>query len=198
MISFPQRKSPRLQGYDYAQSGAYFVTICTQDRAHLFGEIVDGEMQLSAAGQIAQERWFALPDHHLHVALDAFVVMPNHVHGILLLVGAGSALPGERAGKVDAGDAQADNAGIARTIGAGDVKADNAGIVPTLGTVVGSYKSGVTRRIREAYQQPEMRVWQGRYHDHIVRDLRDANRIRAYIATNPARWQSDVFYGNEA
>ncbi|MCA9915636.1 MAG: transposase family protein, partial [Anaerolineae bacterium] len=101
-----QRRSPRLQGYDYSQSGAYFVTICTHERAHLFGVVADGEMVLNRAGEIAQERWFALPDHHNGIELDAFVVMPNHIHGIIILtgiVGTGPALSGQPS---------ADNAGV--------------------------------------------------------------------------------------
>lgn len=72
---------------------------------------------------------------------------------------------------------------------------DNAGVVPTLGTVIGSYKSGVTRRIREMQKQPDLRVWQARYHDHIIRNETDLNRIREYTVNNPARWQQDIFYG---
>ncbi|MCK6580382.1 MAG: hypothetical protein L6Q98_19990 [Anaerolineae bacterium] len=117
--SFPQRKSPRLHGYNYSASGAYFVTICTHQRQHPFGHITDGAMLRTQAGEIAAERWYALPEHHSGIELDAFIVMPNQVHGIMVVLG----------------DA---------------VGADNAGVVPTLGTVIGSYKSGVTRRIREA------------------------------------------------
>jgi REP element-mobilizing transposase RayT len=87
MRSFPQRKSPRLQSYDYGQSGAYFVTLCTHQRRQVFGEVVNQTMRLTAAGMMAQECWFAIPDHYPDVELDAFVVMPNHVHGILVLIG---------------------------------------------------------------------------------------------------------------
>jgi REP element-mobilizing transposase RayT len=176
MTPYRQRKSPRLQGYDYSQSGAYFVTICTHNRAHLFGEITEGAMMLNDAGAIAQERWLALPDHHPNVELDAFVVMPNHVHGIVILVGTGPAL-----------SVATDNAGVVT---------DNAGVVPTLGTVIGSYKSGVTRRIREAQNDPDLRVWQSRYHDHIIRTETALNHIREYIMYNPARWREDAFYGD--
>ena len=92
-----QRRSPRLQGYDYSQSGAYFVTICCHQRAQLFGHITDGTMHLSPAGQIALERWFAIPEHHAHVDLDAFVVMPNHIHGIVILTGIMPTLSGTKA-----------------------------------------------------------------------------------------------------
>jgi hypothetical protein len=79
------RRSIRLRGYDYSQAGAYFITICTQDRACLFGEIVDGEMRPNAAGRMVKQCWQEIPAHFSHVELDEFVVMPNHVHGILII-----------------------------------------------------------------------------------------------------------------
>ena len=82
---YPQRKSPRLQGYDYSQNGAYFITICTHQRKHLFGSVESHEMNLTVAGKIAEERWYTLPKHHPNMECDLFVVMPNHVHGIILL-----------------------------------------------------------------------------------------------------------------
>ena len=81
----PQRKSPRLQGYDYSQSGAYFITICTHNRAHLFGKIVDGKMILNGMGHIARSCWMEIPTHYTNIELDLHVVMPNHVHGIILI-----------------------------------------------------------------------------------------------------------------
>ena len=84
----PRRRSLRLRGYDYSWAGAYFVTVCTYNRASLFGEIVNGEMQLNDVGQVARRVWDGLPRDYQHVELDA-VVMPNHVHGILTLAGAG-------------------------------------------------------------------------------------------------------------
>ena len=82
----PNRRSIRLKGYDYTQPGAYFITICTHQRHHLFGEVVDGKMQLNALGEIARQCWLAIPDHFPHTALDEFVIMPNHVHGIIWIV----------------------------------------------------------------------------------------------------------------
>lgn len=89
---YPQRKSPRLQGYDYTQSGAYFITICTYKRAHWFGHIEGGSMMPNQIGQIAADCWAAIPDHFAAVTLDVAVVMPNHVHGIIVLAGGGVAL----------------------------------------------------------------------------------------------------------
>ena len=82
------RRSIRLKGYDYAQEGVYFVTVCTQDRACLFGAVADGEMQLNNSGQIAKTAWDDLPARFPSVRLDAFIVMPNHVHGIIMVGGA--------------------------------------------------------------------------------------------------------------
>ncbi len=85
-IPRPNRRSIRLKGYDYSRPGAYFITICTRDRAHLFGEVADGEMRLNAFGEIVRAAWFDLPNHYNHVRLDAFVIMPNHVHSIIILI----------------------------------------------------------------------------------------------------------------
>lgn len=175
MSTLPQRKSPRLKGYDYSQSGAYFVTICAHNRLHLFGKIEAHTPVLSTVGQIAAESWFALPIHHAGIELDAFVVMPNHIHGIIVIVGTTPA----------SSDFM------------GEDRPDEAGLVPTkarLGTVIGSYKSAVTRTIHETTQIPDFRVWQSRYYDHIIRSEADLNRIREYVTTNPARWPADSLY----
>lgn len=175
MPAFPQRKSPRLQGYDYRQEGAYFVTLCTKGRAHLFGEIVQGDMQLSSLGIITHQELQHIPYRWQTVDLDLFVVMPNHVHAIIVLVGT-AFLP------------SAHN---------GPQKSDTKNGVPTLGHVVGSYKAGVTRMARQhGVLDDTSSIWQGRYHDHIVCDERSLDYIRRYIVANPARWQDDVFYGN--
>jgi putative transposase len=118
------RRSIRLNGYDYSRAGAYFVTVCTRDWACLFGEIADGQMLLNAAGLVVEQCWLAVPRHYPNVELDQFVVMPNHVHGIVAIVetvGATHASPPRRAGPKG------------RSIGA----------------VVGSFKSAVTKRINE-------------------------------------------------
>ena len=181
------RRSSRLQGYDYAQAGAYFVTLCTHQRALLFGSVRGGAVMQSTAGVIAAERWAAIPQHHPHVALDAFVVMPNHIHGILVitdhLVGTTPALSDTPANRVHSSD----------RVG----PADRACPVPTtasLSTVIGSYKSGVTRRVRHTYNAPDLMVWQGRFYDHIIRHERALNNVRAYIQNNPARWTLDRYH----
>lgn len=160
---YPQRKSPRLQGYDYAQAGAYFVTICTHERYSWFGHIREGKMVVNRFGITAQSCWEQIPAHFPTVEVDAYVVMPNHVHGIVIL---------------------ADN----------PPTTDQSPKTPTLGTIIGSYKSAVTRLMRTGLPADVVLVWQPRYHDHIIRNERDLERIRAYIKDNPAQWEKDTFY----
>lgn len=174
--NLPQRKSPRLPDYDYAQSGAYFVTICTNQRQHLFGEVVAGQMVHSAFGEIAQEEIMRLPDYWFgQVDVDQFVVMPNHVHMLLFLT--------EKTAK-HAPD----------TMNGVPTK-DAAIVMPTLGQVVGAYKAGVTRRVRQDdLMEAPFSPWQSRYHDHIIRTVASLDYIRRYILTNPAQWEQDTFY----
>ena len=161
------RRSIRLQHYDYSQPGAYFVTICVQDRACLFGDVVDGEMRLNDAGHTAQECWHAIPIHFSHVDLDAFVVMPNHVHGILVVV---DSLASEGAKNFS----------------------PLRGTSKTVGSVVRGFKIGVTTWMRT--NTVIHGVWQRNYWEHIVRDESELNRIREYIVNNPGQWEMDRLY----
>lgn len=146
------RKTIRLRCFDYSTPGAYLVTICTHHRQPLLGQCRDDEVRLTAAGAAVETCWSRIPVHFA-VELDMFVVMPNHVHGILVLVRAGHA--------------------------------------PPLQTVVGSFKSAATREVNQLRETPGTSVWQRGYHDHVIRDECDLQRVREYIATNPARWSCD-------
>ena len=180
-----RRRSPRLAGYDYSQNGAYFVTITSFQRACIFGEIFGEEMRLNDCGSIVCNSWHDIPEHHPQVVLDEFVVMPNHVHGVLLLLGDGP--PGD--------------AGVAPTVR--DGLQGNVGVAPTarrqpsgpssgsLGAVIGSFKSAVTRGINRVRGSPGVSVWQRNYHDRIIRDEDELLRIRTYIRENPLRWALD-------
>ena len=166
-----RRRSIRLQGYDYTQPGAYFVTICTHNRAALFGRVVDGDTVLNECGRIVWECWREIPDHFPHVALDAFVAMPNHVHGIIWIVddvGATHASP------------LPDDGPRGPTSG-------------SLGAVVGSFKSAVTRRINARRGTPGAPVWQRNYYEHIIRNEGALHAIRRYIIENPVRWRLDRY-----
>lgn len=181
------RRSIRLKGYDYTQPGACFVTVVTQDRACLFGEIVDGRMRLNRPGRIVYEEWFRTARLRPYVELrpDEFIVMPNHIHGIIRIV--------------DIIDD--DNVGARRRpVGARRRRAPTSGTtleqfgrpVPgSIPTIIRAFKSATTRRINEWRGTPGARVWQRNYWEHIVRNEKALERIRRYIMTNPARWQMD-------
>lgn len=164
------RRSIRLRGYDYAQAGGYFVTIVTRDRACLFGEVVNGEMRLNDSGGLIHSVWDELPDHYPGVESDAFVVMPNHIHGVVMLVsdvGAGPcACPNKD--KPESGQPQ--------------------GVAPTMSTislpdVVHRFKTLTTKRYIDGVKLlgwPPFagRLWQRNYYEHIVRGENELNRIR--------------------
>lgn len=177
------RKSPRLQGYDYAQNGAYFVTICTHQREHLFGTIENDMMALNELGDIAHERWQEIPAHFPNIELDAFVVMPNHVHGIVVII-----RPDEPPAPV-------------RTRHASSLpespppsKRPNGVKRGSLSAIVGSYKSAVTKQINALMGLTAPLVWQSCYHDHIIRNETSLHKIRQYVLHNPALWEKDTFY----
>jgi putative transposase len=213
------RRSIRLKGYDYSQAGAYFITICTQDRACLFGKVVNGEMQLNDAGRMVLAEWNMLPERFPHVVLDAFVVMPNHVHGIVVIT---NPAPDDTATKaptiVGAGLVSAPNDGpmgaapndgpMGAAPNDGPMSAPNDGattrtttrtttrVAPTVGDIVGAFKSRVTveyiRGVKTSGWPPfRGRLWQRNYYEHIIRNERALNAIRQYIIENPRRWQMD-------
>jgi len=169
------RRSIRLKEYDYTKAGAYFVTIVTYQREPLFGEIVDGVMNLNVYGEIARREWFKTDELRPYVELyeDEFVVMPNHAHGIIHTAGA------ERRSALTM-----DAAGIAEN----EKPHVDAG---SLGAIVRAYKSAVTYAINAARQSRGVFVWHRNYHEHIIRDDADLNRIRDYITNNPLKWTED-------
>ncbi|MDD5091672.1 MAG: transposase [Candidatus Wallbacteria bacterium] len=170
-----KRKSMRLAGFDYGSAGAYFITICTRDRECLFGAVIQGTMKPNDAGLIVVACWHEIVRHFTHVKTDAFAVMPNHVHGILLFAGNKAVAPAS----VGAQHA-APLHGMA------------ANVIPgTLGAAVRSYKAAVTRNINTLHGTPGISVWQRNYYDHIIRDDAELNRIREYIVNNPLNWDQD-------
>ena len=186
------RRSSRLKGYDYAGAGAYFVTICAQNRECLFGEIVDGKMLLNDAGRMVETVWDQLPIRFPHLELDEFIVMPNHIHGILV------------SHRTQTGDHKdrpymaPDTVGY-RKSGEQKVRPDGRphGTLPgTVGRVVQAFKSITTHEYVHGVKQYGWRrfngkLWQRNYYEHVIRNDNELNRIREYIATNPARWKTD-------
>jgi putative transposase len=177
----PNRKLPRLKGYDYAQEGAYFVTICTHKREHIFGDVVGDEMRLSAAGQVAESCWQGIPSHFPHVELDFFVVMPNHVHGIVVIVK--NINHDTNVGRGHAPSLPEATPARPKTVQPG-----------SLGAIMGSYKSAVTRAINQMLGIKAPIVWQESYYDRIIRNERQLHFIRNYVLTNPAHWAEDQYF----
>lgn len=171
----PNRRSIRLQGYDYSRAGAYFITICTQDRACLFGEVVDGKMRLNECGNIVRHEWFRSAEirHEIVLFPDEFVVMPNHIHGIVRIVQSHDA------------DHRRGDRPVAPT------KPPHGPEKHSVASLVAGFKSAVTKRINALRGTPGLPVWQRNYYEHIIRDEESLNRIRQYILDNPARWAFD-------
>ena len=160
-----ERKPNRLKNYDYSQSGHYFITICTENRVEWFGKIENGEMLLNEHGIIAQRIWLEIPQHFGYISLDEFMVMPNHIHGIIVV---GNNVGNRHACSLQKRQYQ---------------------IIPV---TVGSYKSAVARNIRQIKSNIPKFVWQKSFYDHVIRDEISLNRIREYIRNNPLQWDADV------
>jgi len=212
LIETGHRKSIRLPGYDYSRPGAYFVTICTKDRGCFFGEIVDQEMALNDAGRIMEIVWNELPKFYLGVSTDAFQIMPNHVHGIIILnrsvathVGAGPcACPDVmRSPWVVKRDGQRDGQRVVKRDGQPRGVAPTTTATPTgidlvlsLPDIVHRFKTMTTKRYadgvkRHGWPRFPGKLWQRNYYEHIVRDDDELFRVREYIMNNPARWATD-------
>lgn len=180
---FPHRRSIRLKGYDYTANGAYFVTIGTENRRHLFGSIENASLVPTTAGSIAEERWFALPQHHPGVVLDEFVVMPHHIHGIIVIDRPPPPLSADEL-EVD----------LEQTFMAHENESATPSNRPkgapsgSLGAIVGSYKASVSRHINKLNGTPGATIWQRDYWEHIIRHDRALFFIRRYIRNNPAKW----------
>lgn len=149
----PVRKPTRIPYYDYSSDNYYFVTICTHEKKCIFGSV----KELSRYGKIAADSVVDIPIHHSGVRIDKYVIMPNHVHMIVI-------------------------------IGCGNCKEKNS----DLNQVIGLFKSAVTRKIHET--DHDIQVWQRSFHDHVIRNQKDYERIWGYIDTNPMRWDKDCFY----
>ena len=173
--------STRLQNWDYGWDGAYFITICTAHKEHYFGEIENGNMYLSHAGVLADVFWYEIPSHARHVKLDVYIVMPNHVHGILILEG-NDDIPDRYAGN---GPPRNYPPGMTP----GQKRYRNQGI-NTISSIVGSYKSAVTKHANRLGFEME---WQERFDDRIIRSKRAFETIQQYIINNPQRWHEDRF-----
>jgi len=178
------RRSIRLQGYDYSQNGAYYVTLCTQNRECLFGEIVKGQMILNEYGKIVEQCWNDLPDHYNNIELDAYVIMPNHFHGIILITD-----------NVD----NVDNVRAIHELPIHELprqqqkQRQQQRRKMLLPKIVGRFKMNSAKQINQMRNTPGISVWQRNYYEHIIRDEKSLENIRNYIINNPAKWQDDDY-----
>jgi putative transposase len=178
------RRTIRLPGYDYGWAATYFVTICTRDRAHVFGDVDRGVVRLNPFGRIAASEWRRIGRHRPGVALDVWVIMPNHLHGVVTV--SGNRTPPEDIALLAWRESHRRfpyPRGIRRGRNCG-----------TLGAIVGSYKSATSRRINLLRGAPGTIVWQRGYYEHIVAGSEALERIRQYITNNPARWSDAAAY----
>jgi len=157
--------------FDYSQPGAYYVTIVTHDRKSIFGRIINGDMELNDIGKMVKEVWMAIPDHFPNVEMGEYVIMPNHIHGIIsITVEATHASPLPRISK---------------------------GPMPgSIGAIIGSYKSAATRSFHKIQNSHENSLWQRNYYEHIIRNERDYQAIYEYILANPINWEEDEEFSN--
>lgn len=177
------RRSIRLKGYDYSSPGEYFITICTRNRECLFGDVINGEMVLNDVGRIAKDFWYRIPERFDDIQLDAFIVMPNHIHGIIGIesniepdthsVGAIHELP-LRNDKMDTETCR---------------KHRRQMLLPK---IIGWYKMNVSKRTNNILDNTGNPFWQRNYYEHIIRNEKSLERIRDYIINNPAQWEEDM------
>ena len=177
------RQSIRLQGYDYSRPSFYFITICTQHRKHIFGNVVDGEMVLNEFGDIARDFWYQIEMRYPNTQIDEFIIMPNHVHGIIeiinpnpLVVGAIHESPLPMGNDIE----------IIR-------KHRRKMLIPK---IVGWYKMNTSKKINQINQTSGTKIWQRNYYDHIIRNEQSLYQIREYIKWNPRNWNKDRFHSS--
>jgi len=181
------RKSLRLKNYDYSQAGLYFITICIQNRLHLFGEIVDDAMALNDAGLMIDKIWHEIPNNFANTQLNEFVIMPNHIHGIIK-ISVGAPLVG------------AQNSGNAKNKTGQTQTGQPQGIAPTVGDIAGAFKSLTTNQyikmVKKNILPPfDKKLWQRNYWEHIIRNDNEYQRIAQYITDNPQKWALDKLNG---
>ena len=163
----PQRKLTRLRGYDYSTPGYYFITICTKGKKHLFGKISNGKMSLNNAGKIASQEILKIDSHYINIRIDKHVVMPNHIHMIVI---------------------------ISETERINPFPTIRYDIPNVIGKYKASVSRIVGNAFMHSVKKS---IWQRSYHDHIIRGEKDYQKIWEYIDTNTERWEDDCFYSDE-
>ncbi len=177
------RRTIRLHGYDHSQPGAYFITVCTHGKQSLYGEIVEGQRRMNDAGQLVHACWYGLGRRYSGIDLDAFIVMPNHIHGIIQITDVGAIhelpTPGLVANEVGA---------IHESPLRGMDRKRRRRM--QLAKVIGYFKMNTAKQINARRGTPGTALWQRNYYEHIIRNDGELDKICEYISTNPLRWAS--------
>lgn len=173
------RKSTRLPDYDYSQHGVYFVTICIQGRRCLFGEIIDGDMQINELGETASRYWKKIETLHPFFRLGEFIIMPNHIHGIIFI---------ENEEKITDTVGATHRAARKNDRGISEIHMHKKSI----SSVINHYKGAVKKWANK--NEYEYFSWQRNYHEHIIRDEKSLEMISEYIMYNPVTWKDDKFF----
>ena len=173
MKRLKSRKPNRLKGYDYSGAGGYFITVCVQDRQTILGKIENNKMVLNNIGNMVDYWWHETFNKFKNASIDEYIIMPNHIHGIINIVGAGSPCPDNDINDVSNNKGRGNRA-------------------PTLGQIIAYFKYQSTKQINLLNNSPGVKIWQRSFHDHIIRDDKTLNKIREYITSNPVNWENDI------
>ena len=168
------RRSVRLKEYDYSQPGAYFITILASDRSHIFGKIADDQVQLSEIGRIVKHEWLRVEKRFPHVQLGAWIIMPNHFHGIVNLI--------ETETNIHPSNGRA-------------LEHFGSPVSGSIPTIIRSFKSSVTQQYQLLTQNYSTKIWHRGYYDHVIRDEEDLENTHNYILNNPFKWIEDESKG---
>jgi len=168
MIMWYNRQTIRLRNRDYSTNGRYYITICTQNRECTFGNIIDNIMKLNESGKIVKYEWVKTARIRPNIQLDKYIIMPNHIHGIIIINNYG---------------------GVWQC--APTIKNEFRSPSQTIGSIIRGFKSAVTKHINKIRHTPAKAVWQRNYYEYIIRNRYDMGRIRQYIEMNPANWAQD-------
>ena len=169
------RRSIRLKGYDYSQSGWYYITLCTRNRERLFGEVVGSNMKLIELGKIAEKEWLKTAKIRKNIIIDQYIIMPNHLHGIIGIM-----------------DREAESKGTMHR--APTIEQFSKPTSNSIPTIIRGFKSAVTKKINNLRNTPYVSVWQRNYYERVIRNEPELNRIRNYILQNPLNWDIDKYY----
>ncbi len=185
------RRSIRLKHYDYSQPGAYFITICTHHHKCIFGEIFDGKIRLNEYGKTVERCWTAIPENFPGTELDRYVIMPNHIHGIIVINDTidKNHHPNPPPNNVRANHELPNNVGAIHEL---PLQSERRQM--TIPKIIGRFKMNSAKEVNQIRKTMGFPLWQRNYYEHIIRNEREMYKIREYIINNPLKWEFDEYY----